>query len=133
MTITAEEQIAAKEVELEQARAALKAAFDYHPGGSLRTKTFAIRSDGALRRGGQAGNTIERLERELEGLRRRATQPEPAPLDLTRLPYAQYIRTKVGWYEVAKVNRKSVKVVVDPGWDDLIPISRIIEIRERVA
>lgn len=131
--MTIAEQIAAKEVELERARAALQAAFNYNPGGSLKTKTFAVRSDGALRRGAQAGNAIERLEREIEGLRRKATKPEPVPLDLDRLPHAQYIRTKVGWYEVVKVNRKTVKVVVDPGWDDLVPISRITEIRERTA
>lgn len=131
MTIT--DEIAVKEAELEQARAALQAAADYQAGGSSRTKTHRIRSDGALRRAGQARHTIERLEREIEGLRRKATQPEPTPLDLGRLPHAQYIRTKVGWYEVVKVNRKTVKVVVDPGWDDLIPIARIVEIRERVA
>lgn len=127
------DEIAAKETELEQAHAALQAAADYRAGGSSRTKQHRIRSDGALRRGGMARAAIQRLERELETLRRRATQPEPAPLDLDRLPHAQYIRTKVGWYEVAKVNRKSVKVVVNPGWDDLIPIARIIEMRERAA
>lgn len=133
MTPEQAEQIAAKEAELEQARTALQAAFDYNPGGSLKTKTFAVRSDGALRRGAQAGDAIERLEREIEGLRRKATQPEPVPLDLTRLTHAQYIRTRNGWYEVVKVNHKTVKVVVEPGWDDLIPIGRIIEIRERTA
>jgi hypothetical protein len=133
MSATIAEQIAAKEAELEQARQQLQAAFDYRPGGSLKTKTHAVRSDGALRRGGEAGRTIERLERELEGLRRKAAEPETPSLDLDRLPYAQYIRTQVGWYEVVKVNRKSVKVAVDPGWDDLIPITRIIEIRERAA
>lgn len=127
------EQIAAKEVELEQARAALRAAADYQSGVRSRTKTHVVRMDGALRRAGLAANNIRRLERELEALRRQATEPEPTPLDLTRLPNAQYIRTGVGWYEVVKVNRKSVKVVVAPGWDDLIPISRIVEIRERAA
>lgn len=130
---TVADQIAAKEADLEQARAALQAAADYRAGGSSRTKTHRIRSDGALRRAGQAGRNIERLEREITALRHKAAQPEPQPLDLTRLPHAQYIRTKVGWYEVVKVNRKSVKVVVAPGWDDLIPITRIIEIRERAA
>lgn len=127
------DEIASKEAELERARAALQAAADYQAGGSSRTKTHRIRSDGALRRAGQAARRITQLEREIEGLRRKATQPEPAPLDLDRLPHARYIRTKVGWYEVIKVNRKTVKVVADPGWDDLIPISRIVEIRERSA
>jgi hypothetical protein len=133
MTETIAAEIAAKEVELEQARAALRAAADYQSGVRSRTKTHVVRMDAALRRAGQAGRTIERLEREIEGLHRKATQPEPVPPDLDRLPFAQYIRTQVGWYRVVRVNRKTVKVVVDPGWDDLIPIGRIIEIRERAA
>lgn len=132
MTTIADE-IAAKEAELEQARAALQAAFDYRPGGSLKTKTFGIRSNAALRRGAQAGDTVQRLEREIAALHRKAAESEPQPLDLDRLPHAQYIRTRNGWYAVVKVNRKTVKVAVDPGWDDLIPIGRIIEIRERSA
>lgn len=127
------EQIATKATELAQARAALQAAADYRSGVRSRTKTHLIRSDGALRRAGQAARRITQLEREIEGLRRKAAEPEPVPLDLTRLPYAQYIRTWAGWHRVVKVNRKSVKVVVDPGRDDLIPIGRIIEIRERTT
>ncbi len=130
---TIADEITAKEAELEQARAALQAAADYQSGVRSRTKTHRIRSDGALRRAGQARNTIERLEREIAALHRKAAQPEPVPLDLDRLPFAQFIRTQAGWYRVVKVNRKSVKVVADPGWDDLIPIGRIIEIREKAT
>lgn len=131
MLETVADEIAAKEAELEQARAALQAAADYQSGVRSRTKTHVVRMDGALRRAGLAANTIRQLERELEGLRRKATQPEPVRLDLARLPHAQYIRTRYGWHEVVKVNRKSVKVVADPGWGDLVPIARIIEIREQ--
>lgn len=131
--MTIADQIAAKEAELEQARAALQAAADYRSGVRSRTKTHVVRMDGALRRAGLARNTIERLEREIAALRRKAAQPEPAPLDLARLPYAQFIRTWAGWHRVVKVNRKTVKVVVAPGWDDLIPIGRIVEIRERAT
>ena len=130
---TIADQIAAREAELEQARAALQAAADYQSGVRSRTKTHRVRMDGALRRAGQAGNRITRLEHEIAALRLKATEAARPPLDFDRLPHAQYIRTKVGWYEVVKVNRKSVKVVVPPGWDDLIPIARIIEIRERAA
>lgn len=130
---TIAEQIAAKEAELEQARRRLQAAADYQSGVRSRTKTHIVRMDGALRRAGQAHGAIVRLERELESLRRKTIESETSPLDLARLPYAQYIRTRIGWYEVVKVNRKSVKVKADPGWDDLVPITRIIEIRERAT
>lgn len=133
MIATIAEQIAAKEAELAQARTALMAAADYQSGVRSRTKTHVVRMDGALRRAGIASRTITRLEGEIAGLKLKAIEAQRPPVDLDRLPYAQYIRTKYGWYEVVKVNRKTVKVAVRPGMDDLIPIARIIEIRERAA
>jgi hypothetical protein len=125
-------QIAAKEAELVAATAAMTANFDRPAGTSrMRGKLHTVRVNAAISRGARLGNQVRRLEGELEGLRRRVGRPEPKPLDLARLPFARLIRTKVGWYEVVKVNAKSVKVKVSPGWDDRIPISRIVEIRER--
>lgn len=123
------ERIAAKEQELATARAALEANFNRFAGTSrLRGKLHKVRGDAQLRRGAELGETVRRLERELRGLR---NPPPPMPaLDLSRLPHAQYVRTKYGWYEVVKVNAKSVKVLAAPGMDDRIPIARIVEIRE---
>jgi hypothetical protein len=124
------ERIAAKEAELAATLKAMQANFDRPAGTSqMRGKQHNLRIDAAIRRGADLGRTVERLERELAALRRQADQPEPQPLDLSKLPDARFIRTKVGWYEVVRVNRATVKVVVDPGWDDLIKIGRIVEIR----
>jgi hypothetical protein len=123
--------IAAKEAELVAARNATEANFNRPVGGSSRTKQFGRRIDAQLRRGGQLGREVQRLQSEIRGLRRRATEPAPAPLDLSRLPYAKAIRTATGWYRVLKVNAKSVVVEVPPGWDNRFPLSRILEIRER--
>jgi hypothetical protein len=123
------ERIAAKEAELAQARHAL-AGVPRNPGtSSLRGKQHYTRVDGAIRRAAQLGETVQRLERELEGLRRQATRPEPQPFDLAALPTARFIRTKVGWYEVVRVNKATVKVLTAPGMDDLVKISKILEIR----
>jgi hypothetical protein len=123
--------IAAKEAELVAARNAMEANFNRPVGGSSRTKQFGRRVDAQLRRGGQLGREVQRLQSEIRGLCRRATAPAPAPLDLSRLPYAKAIRTATGWYRVLKVNAKSVVVEVPPGWDNRFPLSRILEIRER--
>jgi hypothetical protein len=123
--------IAAKEAELVAARNAMEANFNRPVGGSSRTKQFGRRIDAQLRRGGQLGREVQRLQSEIRGLRRRATEPAPAPLDPSRLPYAKAIRTATGWYRVLKVNAKSVVVEVPPGWDNRFPLSRILEIRER--
>lgn len=126
-------RIAAKEAELAAARATLVATFANAPGGSSRRKSYGVRIDAQLRRGGENRRAIERLERELAALRREATRPTLPELDLSRLPYATHVRTAVGWYRVVKVNAKSVKVAVPPGWDDRIAITKVIEIRERPA
>lgn len=124
------EQIAAKETELAQAREAIVANFNRYAGTSLmRGKQHGIRTDAQIRRGATLAAAVTRMERELEGLRRQAARPETPALDLSKLPGARFIRTKVGWYEVVKVNRATVKVKVDPGWDDLIKVSQILEIR----
>ncbi len=130
----AQERIAAKEKELEAAKAAFYANCNRRVGcTNMRSKQHGRRINAQLKLAGEQRRTITRLERELEGLRRQATRPAPAPLDLSRLPYAEFIRTDAGWYEVVKVNKATVKVVNTPGMDDLIKIRKILEIRERVA
>jgi hypothetical protein len=128
-TVANSDATAAKQHELAAARTALEANFNRFAGTSkLRGKLHKIRGDAQLRRSAELGQTVRRLERELESLR---NPPRPTPpLDLSRLPHAQYVRTKYGWYEVVKVNAKSVKVLTAPGMDDRIPVGRIVEIRE---
>lgn len=125
------ERIAAKEAELAAARGALDAVYSQPAGTSrMRGKQHGVRVDAQIRRGAALSETVQRLGRELDALRRQGTGPASAPLDLARLPVARYVRTRHGWYEVVKVNRVTVKVQVDPGWDDLIKIGKILEIRE---
>lgn len=130
MTTTLAEQIAAKEAELVQARETMKANFDRYAGTStMRGKQHGIRVDAQIRRGAQLGETVKRLERELTSLRTRVDRPDPGPVDLGTLTPGCAIRTKIGWYRVVKVNRVTVKVEMPPGWDDLIKVSKILEIR----
>lgn len=124
------EQIAAKEAELEQARTAMQANFDRYAGtSSMRGKQHGIRTDAQIRRGARLGKTVKRLECELTSLRTRADRPDPGPVDLDILVPGCAIRTDIGWYRVVKVNRVTVKVEMPPGWDDLIKVSKILEIR----
>ncbi len=128
--------IEAKKTELAEAEKTLTAIADAPVGRPKRGgKQSNIRYDAKLRRAAAQVETVKRLERELKALETRRDNPKaaPVPLDLSRLPFARFIRTDVGWYEVVKVNTKTVKVVVKPGWDDLIKIGKILEIREHVA
>lgn len=126
------EQIAAKETELAKASAAMVANFDRHAGtSSMRGKQHGIRIDAQIRRGAQLGKTVKRLERELTSLRTRVDRPDLGPVDLDVLAPGCVIRTDIGWYRVVKVNRVTVKVQMPPGWDDLIKISKILEIRTK--
>ncbi len=126
---TTADAVAAKEAELKAARAALGANFNRYAGtSSMRGKQHGIRVDSQIRRGAELAETVKRLEGELAALR--APKRVAPPLDLTRLPFARYIRTKWGWYEVVRVNRVTVTVATDTGMDDLVKISKILEIRE---
>jgi hypothetical protein len=131
-TTTWEERIAAKEQELAAATAAFHTEAN-RPAGctNMRAKQHGRRIDAQLKRAGQLRTNMQRLERELAAMRQQASEPPRAPLDLTRLPFAAFIRTDVGWYKVLKVNKVTVKVVNTPGMDDLIKISKIVEIREQ--
>jgi hypothetical protein len=125
----AEDRIAAKEAELAGARAAMVANFDRPVGGSSRRKSFGRRVDAQIRRGAALAGKVRRLESEIAALQRKQDVPELPPVTVDALRSARFIRTDVGWYEVVKVNRVTVKVKVKPGWDDLIKISKILETR----
>jgi hypothetical protein len=128
--ISLAERIAAKEAELARARKDLEANFDRFAGcSSLRGKQHKIRGDAQIRRAVVLGETVQRLERELAGLRQQAARPEAQPVDLAALDGARFIRTKYGWYEVVKVNRATVKVAAAPGMDDLVKKNKILEVR----
>lgn len=124
-------RIAELEAERVKALAAMQANFDQPLHGRQRTKRFGQRVNAQLRRGGEHRRNIERIDRELAAARTQADKPAPVALDLARLPHAYAVRTDTGWYRVLKVNKVTVKVEVPPGWDDLIKISKILEIRER--
>ncbi|MEU8158097.1 hypothetical protein AB0B94_30965 [Micromonospora sp. NPDC048986] len=129
-TVSIADQVRAKEAELDQVRQAMAANFDRAAGTSrMRGKQHGIRVDAQIRRGAQLGAAVERLGRELNGLRDQAARPELQPVDLSNLSGARFIRTKFGWYEVVKVNRATVKVLTAPGMDDLIKVGKILEIR----
>jgi hypothetical protein len=120
-----EAKLAAKRAELEVAKRRFQAAADYRAGGSSKKITFVRRMDAALARAGQAGRDIERLEREIKALER--PEPPKGELDIDGLEPGDLVKMKNGLvYKVAKVNAKSVKVVVPPGMDDLMPKSKIV-------
>jgi hypothetical protein len=129
--LTIAERITAKKTELKQARDAMDANADRFAGCSkLRGKQHKIRGDAQLRRGAMLSEQVQRLERELAALQRQADRPAPEPLDLSKLKDAKFIKTRLGiWYEVVRVNAKSVKVKAAPGMDDRVPIKKIAEIR----
>lgn len=120
--------IAAKEAELEAARAALVANFNRQVGGSSRTKQHGIRVDAQIRRGAEHSRTVERLERELAALRR-PVRPEPKPVTPDALAAAKYVRNRYGWHKVVRVNRTSVTVETGYSWTDRIPVAKILEVR----
>lgn len=116
------------EADLDQARARLD-ALPTNPGtSSLRGKTHGIRVDAAIRRTAELCDEIRRLEAKLTSLRSAPPAP-PATLDLSQLHLARFVRTRWGWFEVVKVNTKSMKVLAAPGMDDRVPIGKILDFR----
>jgi hypothetical protein len=128
---TLAERIAAKEKALTTAREAMATNADRFAGCSrLRGKQHEIRGNAQLRHGAALADTVQRLERELATLLQQPERPTLEPLDLSKLRDAKLIRTRLGiWYEVVKVNAKSVKVKAAPGMDDRVSVSKIVEIR----
>jgi hypothetical protein len=97
-------------------------------GGSLRTKAHGQRVDASIRRGAEHSETVRRLERELEGLRRQPDQPAApaAPITVDELRGAGFVKYRGDWYEVAKVNRTTVAV---KGGRDPVKVSGITDYR----
>jgi hypothetical protein len=121
--------IAAKEAELEAAKQRFQGEADWRPSGGMRTKSFGVRIDANLRRAGEARRDIERLERELEALRRPRppVAPQATQADIDGLEPGDLVKLKNGLtYKVVKVNKSTVKVAVPPGMDDLMPKSKIV-------
>lgn len=119
----------AKRAELAAARKAGEAVPMF--GGSSKRKSFAVRVDANIRRTAEAFRNVERLEREVKALERPPAATAPAGgWTPEQLEGARVIRTRLGWHEVVKVNKKSVKVKAAPGMDDLVPYKRIIDARD---
>jgi hypothetical protein len=129
-----ETPLARKEAELTAAREAL-AAYSPQFSGNQRTKSANQRVGATFRRSAQLVENVQRLEREVEGLRRQGDRPAPAGpppggFNAGNLAGAKFVRTRLGgWYEVVKVNRASVKVKAAPGMDDTISHKKIIDAR----
>ena len=123
-------QIENLEAELASLEAEIAADFGAQiGGGSLRTKAHGQRVHAHIRRAGERQSRIEQLRRQISGLRIQAQENARGPVTLEAIKTASLVRTKYGWYEVVKVNAKSVKVVAERGMDDLIPFKKIIEVR----
>ena len=58
-----------------------------------------------------------------------AAQNAPVPFTEEQYKAARVIRTHLGWYEVVRVNAKSVTVRTPHSWDDRVLRSRILEVR----
>ena len=124
-------RIVAKESELARVREALAVEGTRQVGGSSRRKSFGVRVGAQVKRMAKLSGDVQRIERELQALRSHDT-PGRRPAgqyDALTLAGARHVRTDLGWHEVVKVNRVTVKVKVRPGMDDLIKIRTIIQAR----
>lgn len=126
-------RLATIDVEIEAARRAVDAAADSTPGGSSRTKQFAVRSGAALHRTAVAFEKLRGLEQERDTLAARVARleglPEREPASAEVLRGATHIRAYdgvlSGWTRVVKVNRVSVSI----GHGFKIPMSRVVDWR----
>ena len=123
--------IEATEAELAQLRAAIDADWQKPTSyGSLRGKQHGQRIDASVRRAGVTSARLTALEAHLAGLQRAAVAPAPKPLPTDdEILAARLVRTKLGWEQVVKVNRTTVTVVAEPGWDNKVPFRKILEVR----
>lgn len=98
--------------------------------GNQRTKAYGQRTDAAIRRAAQRVERVQALERHLVALERAASAPapKPAPAD-DEIRSARLVRTKLGWEKVVKVNRTTVTVEAEPGWDNKVSFRKILEVR----
>lgn len=124
--------IDATRAEIERLNAESEHAFgDPHWNhGNQRTKTFGQRTDAAIRRAAQHVERVKVLERHLAALERAASSPAPKPAPtVDEIRSARLIRTKLGWERVVKVNRTTVTVEAEPGWNNKVSFRKILEVR----
>ena len=87
--------------------------------------------DAELRREKEMDLAIVRAEsrvQTLERLVREQAERDRPKLTAEDLAGARFVRTRFAWHQVVKVNRKTVKIVVEPGMDDLLPISKVLQV-----
>lgn len=78
------------------------------------------------------GMRIRRAESKVHSLQHQLAEQverERPKLTAADLAGARAVRDRFGWHRVVKVNQKTVKVVVAPGMDDLLPIAKVLEVR----
>lgn len=120
--------IGAAEAELAQLRELVSEPFQNH--GNMRTKAFGQRTDAAIRRTAERFARIKALEAHLARLNAAATAPAPKPAPTAEeIRGAALIRTRYGWERVVKVNRTTVTVAAEPGWNDKVPFSKVLDVR----
>lgn len=133
------ERVASLERQLDAAEAAAEAAT---PGGLHGDPAVlsGIRRNGGHRQDSRRFAAYDRhavLARELtqargrlailEAAEVRAARDAAAPCDIPSLAVGDYIRTRQGWWKVARVNAKSVSVETGYSWTDRVEHSKIIE------
>ncbi len=127
--------IEATRAELDQLNATIVAAANnpHWNYGRSRTKAFGRRTDAAIHRTAQCFARVKALEAHLVHLQAQETAaqaPAPKPVSMGDIWVGMAVKTKSGWFRVVKINRTTVTVDVEPGWDDIVPLSRVLEVRE---
>lgn len=74
---------------------------------------------------------IEELRRQAIARHKAAREEDKTRVRLTReeVEDARYVRDRVGWHEVVRVNAKSVAVKTPYSWTNRIPLEKILEAR----
>lgn len=124
-------QLAALVTRIDELHRRIEGEWVTRPGCvNTRAKQHTVRYNAALRRTARAFEELRQLETSAHALILRLKQADPIPVTPETLATARFVRDRHGfWYEVVRVNRVTVKVVVDPGWNDLAKISNLVEVR----
>lgn len=99
-------------------------------------KQHRKRTDAEMRREKARDLAIQAAEQKIARLKRDAAKADRAPVTVEEIATAGLVQVDSGtWYRVVKVNRATVKVLVEPGMDDLIKVGRIVRAvhRDEVA
>ena len=138
-TEQAQRALTAAEADLLAAQQAEVALYDRGPAdtamgrlapGPLKQHRRAMA--GEMRAEKDAGLRVRRAESVVVTRKRQlATEIEKARPKLTvdDVRGAVAVRDRYRWHRVVKVNTKTVKVVVEPGMDDLISLDKVLEVR----